>query len=530
MSRSASSGKRNILTNAAANWLGYAGQILVAFFLMPILNGALGNDRYGIWSLVESILAYLVLLDFGIGASVVRFVARFEATRDYDKVNRVFSTSVCIFLAAGLLAMGLAVGLAFLVLPCFDKIPAELGPEARWLLIILGVNLGLGLPLKVFSCLLDALGRYPVQNAVRLGSLLARTSLLLIVARSEGGLVPLACVIMGCNLLEYGTLSLIAWRYLPELRFSFSLADREMLKTMRGYSVDAFLAMIAGRLSFQTAAIVIGAFLGSTPITFFAIASRLVEYSKDSFRALTQGLTPAVSVMEAHGDNAGIQRVLFNATRYVLWMVLPLQAGLMILGQPFLRLWMKHDLRIAENSYVPLLILATPLVLALPQMVAARILYGMGQLRWYARAALAEALVNLLLSLALVVPLGIEGVALGTALPNLLGSSALVYYICRTLDVRMTDYLRSTFLAPLAAVLLLGAGWWAVVQGSGVTSWLTLIATGAGGLAAYLMFGLLVEVGPRRIGSFLQNHLPLNPASQARAEPALAQGAPLERE
>src|SRR5262249_34035981 len=148
---SASSGKRNILTNAAANWLGYAGQILVAFFLMPILNGALGNDRYGIWSLVESILAYLVLLDFGIGASVVRFVARFEATCDYDKVNRVFSTSICIFLATGLLAMGLAVGLAFLVLPCFDKIPAELGLEARWLLIILGMNLGLGLPLKVFS-------------------------------------------------------------------------------------------------------------------------------------------------------------------------------------------------------------------------------------------------------------------------------------------------------------------------------------------------------------------------------------------
>jgi O-antigen/teichoic acid export membrane protein len=265
MSRSTSSGKRNILTNAAANWLGYAGQIAVAFFLMPILTGALGNDRYGIWSLVESILAYLVLLDFGIGASVVRFVSRFEAVRDYDKVNRVFSTSVCIFLAAGMLAMALAVGLAFLVLPCFDQIPVELGPEARWLLTILGMNLGLGLPLKVFACLLDALGRYPVQNVVRLGGLLLRTALLLVVAWSGGGLVSLAWVITVCNLLEYGTLGLIAWRYLPELRFSFALVDRDTFKTMRGYTTDAFLAMIAGRISFQTAAIVIGAFLGAAP-------------------------------------------------------------------------------------------------------------------------------------------------------------------------------------------------------------------------------------------------------------------------
>jgi O-antigen/teichoic acid export membrane protein len=523
MSRSANSGKRNILTNAAANWLGYASQLVVAFFLTPILNGALGNDRYGIWSLVESILAYLFLLDFGIGASVVRFVAKFEAIRDYAQVNRVFSTSICIFLAAGLLAMGLAVGLAFLVLPCFDKIPADLGPEARWLLIILGMNLGLGLPLKVFACVLDALGRYPVQSALRTGGLLLRTSLLLVVAQSGGGLVPLAWVIMTCNVLEYGVLGFLAWRYLPELRFSFALADLDTLKTIRGFSVDAFLAMIAGRISFQTAAIVIGAFLGSAPITFFAIASRLVDYAKDSLRALTTVLTPAVSVMEARGDKPGIQGVLFNATRYILWMVLPVQVGLMILGKPFLELWMKHDPSIAANGHVPLLILATPLVLALPQMVAARILYGMGRLRWFARAALAEALVNLLLSLALVVPLGIQGVALGIALPNLLGSAALVYYICRTLGVRVTAYLRYTFLAPLTTALFLGSGWLAVAQWSAVTSWKTLIATGVAGLAGYGLVGLLVEVGLHQILSFLSTYVPLNREARTRVEPALAQ-------
>src|SRR5262245_26449966 len=122
MSRSASAGKRNILTNATANWLGFAGQVIVAFFLTPVLNQALGLDRYGIWSLVESILAYLVLLDFGIGASVVRFVAKFETTQDYQQVNRVFSTSICLFAAAGLLALVLTVTAAVWVLPWFARI------------------------------------------------------------------------------------------------------------------------------------------------------------------------------------------------------------------------------------------------------------------------------------------------------------------------------------------------------------------------------------------------------------------------
>src|SRR5262249_47164879 len=309
-----------------------------------------------------SILAYLVLLDFGIGASVVRFVAKFETTQDYQQVNRVFSTSICLFAAAGLLALVLAVTAAVWVLPWFARIQQypELALEARWLLILLGLNLGLGLPLKVFPCVLDALGRYPAQAAVRLGSLVVRTLLLLAVAWNGGGLVALGMVITACNLLEHAVLAVLAWWYLPELRFSPRLADRATLGNIRGYSVDAFLAMVAGRLLFQTDAIVIGAFLFPEQITFFAVAGPLVEYAKDSFRAITTGLMPAVSVLEARGDQAGIRRVLFDGTRYVLWLVLPVQAGLMILGQPFLALWMRHNPRIAEHSYLTLLILASP--------------------------------------------------------------------------------------------------------------------------------------------------------------------------
>jgi peptidoglycan biosynthesis protein MviN/MurJ (putative lipid II flippase) len=136
-------------------------------------------------------------------------------------------------------------------------------------------------------------------------------------------------------------------------------------------------------------------------------------------------------------------------------------------------------------------------------MVAARILYGMGQLRWFSRAALAEALVNLLLSLALVVPFGIEGVALGTALPNLIGSAALVFYICRILHVPVVSYLRATFLAPLAAVLFLAAGWWLALHWFDVTSWTALIATGAIGTGVYALLALLVEVGPGQLVAFL---------------------------
>ncbi len=506
MTRSTSTGHRNIVTNATANWLGFAGQVVVAFFLTPILNRALGDSRYGLWSFVEAIVAYLVLLDFGIGALIVRFVARFEASHDQKQVNRVFSTSLTLFSGAGLLALILAVSIAVWVLPLFDRIQQlpELAAEAKWLLILLGMSLGLGLPLKVFICMLDALGRYPGQVAVRLGALVIRTALLLAVAWNDGGLVALGIVITACHILEQAVMGVLTWWYLPELRFSFRLIDRETLRSIRGYSIDAFVAMVAGRLMFQTDAIVIGAFLYLDQITFFIMAARLVEYAKDSFRAITMGLMPAVSVLEAKGDHAGIRRVLFDGTRYILWLMIPVQLGLMLLGKDFLGLWLRHNPEIARLSYPTLLILATPLILSVPQLVAARILYGTGRLRWYARAAMIEAIANLGLSIALVSWLGIEGVALGTAIPNIVGSAALTIYICRYLEVGVGEYVRHVFLAPLTAALPLAGGWWLAVAFLDMSNWLTWLAVGVSGAVSYLMIGGFVEFGPRRLAKLLR--------------------------
>ena len=73
---------------------------------------------------------------------------------------------------------------------------------------------------------------------------------------------------------------------------------------------------------------------------------------------MTGVLTPTFSAMDARGDNEGIRRLLIRGSRYVLWAVLPLQVGLIVLGKPFLTLWM--GARYADSSYPTLVILALP--------------------------------------------------------------------------------------------------------------------------------------------------------------------------
>src|SRR5262249_53148073 len=160
-------------------------------------------------------------------------------------------TSICIFSVAGALAWMISSGLA-LAIGYWPRIPPELAVEGRWMLALLGINLAVGLPLGVFPCVLDGLGRFPVKTFIRTGVLLLRLPVFLIIVYTGHGLIELALAITVSNLVEHLLMGIAARYYLPDLKFSLALADRKTFRTIRGYSVDAFLAMIAGRLSFQT--------------------------------------------------------------------------------------------------------------------------------------------------------------------------------------------------------------------------------------------------------------------------------------
>src|SRR5262249_61720625 len=109
----------------------------------PVPVHGLGDRRYGLWSLVESVLGYLMLFDLGVAASVVRYVARFEAARDQDSLNRVVSASLCVFAAAGAAVLGVTLLLAFPAFSWFG-VPADLAGEGRWVLVLLGATLAAG--------------------------------------------------------------------------------------------------------------------------------------------------------------------------------------------------------------------------------------------------------------------------------------------------------------------------------------------------------------------------------------------------
>ena len=67
--------------NLTANWIGYAVNLVVMFFMSPFVVHTLGNVDYGVWSLMVSLTGYLGLTELGTRAGIGRFINFYLARR-----------------------------------------------------------------------------------------------------------------------------------------------------------------------------------------------------------------------------------------------------------------------------------------------------------------------------------------------------------------------------------------------------------------------------------------------------------------
>lgn len=489
---------RRIVVNAASNAAHMGVRVAVMFFVMPILVHGLGDVRFGIWMFVNSIVGYLALGKLGVNKAVIRYVAKYDGLDDYERINRVFNTSSAFFACVGACILAVTASTAY-----FWRRPSgvstELAGEARCLLLLLGCTFAVGLTLAAARGVLAGLGRFPATNSINVASLLLRNALLVGAVWSGGGLVTVGAIILGVCVLQSGCNVVAARCYFPRLAFSPRYIDWETVRTLGGYGLNVFVGAIATIVIGQSAFLVIGAFLSPESVTYFSLGSLLNGHAITVLAAVMFVLTPAVSKWEATGDHAAIRRLFIVATRYGLFIAGPIEVGLLILGRPFLALWMGS--RYADVGYMTLVVLSVPLLLAASNLAAGRILEGIGKVRPLALLGVAQAVVTVILSVALVRPFGIEGVALGISLALAVRAFAVTLLLCGYLQVSSLSLLRQSFFDPLLASAVVGAVWILAKQWLFPNDWGTFFGIGLLGMVLYAIIVIALEPRLRRMAA-----------------------------
>lgn len=455
-----------IFRNIASNWVAIGVNLVLSFFLAPYVVNSLGANLYGIWAVAMQFTGYLYLMDFGVRDSLIRYTAKYRATGNDLALRRILSVALLIYFPVFVAAMLVTTGVAY-AFPHWADIGDADASAARTTVFLVGASISSTFLFNIYSGLLQGLQRFDVANALGVAIGIFRAGLVVLVLHEGGGIVGLAWVQLGVTVLS-GVLSFYVARLLM-CREGLSLRPlwvtgrklRALLRLVSGYSVYVFINNIGQKLIFASDAIVIALFLPVASVTYYAIAGNLIEYLRTLMSATAQVFNPVASEFSARNDKAGLRMLMLRSTRLTLTIGLPVIASYVMLGDVFIGLWMGPEF-VAEASMV-LVILAITQILSCPHNSVASILYGIGRHRTLAFLRIGEAVTNLGLSLALVVPMGIKGVALGTAIPHIIVIGVILpLYACRLLGISWWTYVSRSLVGPLLNMLPFLAGAWLI--------------------------------------------------------------------
>jgi O-antigen/teichoic acid export membrane protein len=488
--------KQKILVNIFSNWMDLIVIMGLAFFVSPIIVHRLGNELYGVWTLIVQITGYFTVLDFGVNTAIVRFISMYTAQKNPQKANDIYNTSLLFFLimSLGILLCSVIFGVFF---PNLFNI-AGLSPSyASVVFILVGLDIAFNLLFGVFSAALKALQEFLKLNIVSITLVLFKNLVLVIMLLHGYKLLSLAFIQISCSLVGFLLNYLILRHSYPFFHLRQSSCSLATLKHIFNYSIYSFVIAIAGRIIFLTDSIVIGRSIGVSQITFYAIPATLVDYLGRLVGALTAALLPVISSQDAVGDVEKNQRLYVTGTRYILIITLPVIYVLMTVGHDFIAIWMGAQYGTQSKAVLRFLLIGY--VFAFPQWVAYSVLGGTSNHRFLAYVLTAEAIINLGLSIMLSSVYGIEGVAIGTSLPlMLINLFVIAPYACHLLGLPYWQYLKKShgksFVLFFATLLLYtihpvhvtNYGQLVLYSGSIVVFW---------GIAAY---GLVIEQADRQ--------------------------------
>src|SRR5262249_31058055 len=147
--------------------------------------------------------------------------------------------------------------------------------------VIAGANVAISLISGVFGGILVGLQRFELHNAIAISGVLLRALAIVVALGAGKGLITLALIQLGSSIGELLIGILIARRLYPEVRFAVSYMRRSHVSLIFSFGVYAFLLLVSNYLIYYTDALVIGAFLPVSMVTFFAIAGNLTLYARE---------------------------------------------------------------------------------------------------------------------------------------------------------------------------------------------------------------------------------------------------------
>jgi O-antigen/teichoic acid export membrane protein len=401
------------MTTGVSSGVARLASLGVTLVSIPLAIHTLGSQDYGVYAAIAAVVSLLSFLDLGVGSALIREVSKASVDERESYLGGLISSAFFPLVALVVLAAALLVlVLSFVDLTHLLNTPPDLSRQEVSLLAALAFLPYLAsMPLSLVLRVRYGLQEGHISNLWQVAGFLVQL-VLVVVASARGAGLAVFVVILGAGpLLGYllDSVSMFrrrTWAFPRVARVEAATARRLLL------SGSLFVVLsISAAIGYETDAIVISHFLGSSPVTLYSVMFQLTVICPIGLSLFLNAMWPAYSEAQARGDVRWIRRAFARSLSITLPTAVLAAIALVLLAPWVIHRWIgphttpPASLLWASAAYVLINAVSGPL---------AMILNGLGHIRPQAAAGVVMAVVNLALSIALVQSVGVAGPVIGT--------------------------------------------------------------------------------------------------------------------
>lgn len=459
----------------AGAFLSYVSIVLnniIGLLYMPFMLRMMGQEEYGLYSLVVSVVAYLTVLDLGFANAIVRYTAKFRAENNIDEQYKMFGMFFILYCGIGIVAFIIGLGFYYNVDTLFNStMNLEELSKVRIMMLLMVFNVTITFPMSIWGAIITAYEDFVFQKMINIARIILNPIVMIILLSMGYKAVAMIVVITMFNI---STLCINAWYcyYKLHIKVKFSRFNWDFIKEVSVYSFWIFLNVIMDRIYWSTGQFVLGIFVGATAVAVYAIAIQLQHIFMSFSTAISGVFLPKVTAMVTKGNNDEAVSDLFIRTGRIQYLIMAfILFGFILFGKQFIILWAGQDY---EDSYIIALLFFVPLTIPLIQNLGITILQARNQMKFRSLLYLMIAMCSLGISIPLSKLYGGIGCAIGTSLALIVGQVIVmnIYYYKKVhIDIPRFWY---EIVKMSAFPILLSLAVWFLLQYIMLDSWLLL--------------------------------------------------------
>lgn len=426
--------------------------IIVSLAITPLTLRYLNAEEYGIFTLASNVINFLALIDFGIASGIRVHLSQNIDQLDSQTISRYVSSGFFVQLLIVMLVVlfGMIMSIFF---PVFFEVKDNLRDVAIWTMALLTLGNALSLLTQPFSSILIAYQQTHIDNMIRLGLLVIRTAMTVVLLVMGYGLLSLALANLVANIVSSVFMVVRTRRLVPGLQIATKLLSKEIIFSTGRTGVWITLGAVAGLLINNLDTTVAAKLISMESVTTLAITGKVYLLSQTLLYQITNTARPGLGQLIGQKKIAQAVQTYHQLFALSTGLAIMTCASLWVVNETFIKTWLAGD----DHYGGQLLDLAFALNLLINvSIIPSRATLTAGlQLRPQVIVRVVEGVLNLVFSVVLTLRFGLIGVIMSTALAAAITSLFyLPYLTARMFNQSFKEFVMKD-MARVALVLVL---------------------------------------------------------------------------